>query len=131
MNKLVDWVESVFKCEDTARLYTLFFRSIQISSVASVVLFFSYLKGFNLPMTQTILYTAGWVVFAEVALRLCLRGSILGFYFGAFLAIKHLFSALLPIGVFGVYALLNRKSQIHLLRDAPEWLREEFKFSRD
>ena len=91
MNKLVDWVESVFKCEDTARLYTLFFRSIQISSVASVVLFFSYLKGFNLPMTQTILYTAGWVVFAECTLRLCLRGSILGFYFGAFLAIKHLF----------------------------------------
>jgi len=93
-------------------------------SVLSVLIFFSYLRGFHIPMTQTILYTAAWLAFAKVSLRLCLRGSILGFYFGAFLALKHLFSALFPLGLVGAFVLLNPRSRAHLLKDAPEWLRD-------
>ncbi len=155
MNAMKAWfqkeINRIKNIQDGSDLYVVFFRVTQLLTVIGGVhlmlaLIPAYMSIPAIPaeilgqpemqsvwrtMYSTIAYSlfmlVAWIVIAEIALRMMDKGNSTGLYIGLTLSLLSLPSLYFLVGLFGMYALLNKSAQQKFLSEAPVWFKDLLK----
>lgn len=121
-----------------SELYWIFFRLVQITSTAGLIIFLMFSLSFlfrgvldgdigffmgpSLIVTPLLLGISQ-IVLAEFALRAVKRGDFWGTMVGLIMSLYIFPSYLLLLGCFGLYSFLNPGFQQQHLMNSPEWFK--------
>lgn len=121
-----------------AELYWIFFRLIQVTSTAGLILFLIFSVSLMLQgalggdlgllmspqlITVPLLLGISQIIIAEMALRAVRRKEFWATLVGLVMSLYIFPSYLLPLACFGFYSFLNPGFQREYLVDSPEWFK--------
>jgi hypothetical protein len=107
---------------EKSQMFKGFFLLLKIYSLLSMLLLI-FIGGTSWLILPVVIYLFTLMASATLAERFIRADNILGLYLGWGLACLMSFSLIFPLGVFGLFALLNKDFRNdYLLSERPRWL---------